>query len=205
MDKTSVLCFVVGAAIGAVAGWGVSKKLYESRIDKAVQEVKDAYHARTAEQTSDDENRPTVIKYNRKNAAPKSDELGASEDKPNIVEYAQKLHDSGYVDYSALTRNDDTKKEDEEKTDTPSPRIISAEEFEENEDYRKITMYCYNDGVIADEFENEVPDAERLIGNITDSFDEDECLYVRNDELKCDYEILLERRNYSDVMEDRFV
>ena len=52
--------------------------------------------------------------------------------------------------------------------------------------------------------DNEIEDVDNIVG--LDSLDtfgkyEDDSIYVRNDSLKCDYEILADNSNYSDIIE----
>ena len=61
-----------------------------------------------------------------------------------------------------------------------------------------LTYYSGN-GVLVDDNEEQVDNVEELVGE--DSLKhfgeyEDDSVYVRNDERKCDYEILLDESNY---------
>ena len=63
----------------------------------------------------------------------------------------------------------------------------------------------YADGVLADENDEVIEDVEDAVG--IDSLNhfgeyEDDSVFVRNDARKCDYEILLDQRAYSEVVED---
>ena len=82
------------------------------------------------------------------------------------------------------------------------PYVISPEEFGEFEEYEKISLTYYADKVLADENDEEVDDVDEIVGEESlNHFGEyeDDSVFVRNDRLKCDYEILLDQRNYSDV------
>ena len=93
----------------------------------------------------------------------------------------------------------------EEKKGDPfveKPYVISPEEFGEFEEYEKISLTYYADQVLTDENNEEVDDVEEIVGeeSLTHFGEyEDDSVFVRNDRLKCDYEILLDQRNYSDV------
>lgn len=88
------------------------------------------------------------------------------------------------------------------------PYIISPEEFGENPYYDTISLTYYSDKVLTDEDDIEIEDVDGLIGE--DSLNhfgeyEDDSVFVRNDELQTDYEILLDERAYYDInhqMED---
>ena len=82
------------------------------------------------------------------------------------------------------------------------PRVIPPEEFGE-EDYAVISLNYYADGVLADDWDKVIEDVENTVGeDFANHFGEyeDDSVFVRNDELEKDYEILLDMRNYSDVV-----
>lgn len=82
------------------------------------------------------------------------------------------------------------------------PYVISPEDFG-MWDYEQISLTYYADGVLADDNDEIVDDINETIGE--DSLKhfgeyEDDCVHVRNDARKADYEILLDTRSYSDVV-----
>lgn len=84
------------------------------------------------------------------------------------------------------------------------PYVISPDEFGEmeDEDYDKVSVTYYADGVLADEYDEVVENVDEIVGeeSLTHFGEyEDDSVFVRNDKLKCDYEILLDQRNYSDI------
>ena len=77
--------------------------------------------------------------------------------------------------------------------------------FVDDEEYEQISLTYYADGVLADENDEVIEDVEDAVG--IDSLNhfgeyEDDSVFVRNDARKCDYEILLDQRTYSEVVED---
>lgn len=80
------------------------------------------------------------------------------------------------------------------------PYVISPEEFGEFEDYEKISLTYYSGNkILADENDEPVEDVDEIVG--IDSLDrfgeyEEDSVFVRNDRLKCDYEILMDSRAY---------
>lgn len=83
------------------------------------------------------------------------------------------------------------------------PYVISPEEFDEN-GYKTKTLFYYNDDVVTDDrgkvlSENSI---EKLIGKeslTTFGQYESDSVFVRNDDLKTDYEILADERNYHEM------
>lgn len=119
----------------------------------------------------------------------------AAREKPDLSEFAEVVEREGY---SAQTN---------EEKPTPKvkgkvPYVISPDEFAEDEDYEKISLTYYADGVLVDE-EDDVVDVSIIGGedilNEFGAFEED-AVYVRNDERKADYEILEDERTFKEVM-----
>ena len=83
------------------------------------------------------------------------------------------------------------------------PYVIKPEEFGEILEYESISLTYYADGVLADEYDEVIDDVDEIVGEeslTTFGQYEDSAVFVRNDARKTDYEILLDLRNYSDVV-----
>ncbi len=86
------------------------------------------------------------------------------------------------------------------------PYVISPEEFGSQSGYTDVSLTYYADGVLADENDEVVDDADDIVGlESLMHFGEyeDDSVFVRNDTRKCDYEILLDQRYYSDVIKTK--
>ena len=82
------------------------------------------------------------------------------------------------------------------------PYVIPPEEFDDSDEYAKLSLTYYSDGVLADENDEIVDDINETVGaDFANHFGEyeDDSVFVRNNRLKCDYEILRDNRSYSDV------
>ena len=95
-------------------------------------------------------------------------------------------------------------KKTEEEIAVDRPYVIQPSEFGEFDDYEKISLTYTADGVLLDDMNEIVDDIEEIVGE--DSLEhfgeyEDDSVYVRNDSKKCDYEILLDQRNYQEIFE----
>ena len=80
--------------------------------------------------------------------------------------------------------------------------IIRPDEFGEYDDYDTISLTYYADHILTDEDDEIVEDIEDKIGfDALSHFGEyeEDSVFVRNDRIKCDYEILLDQRKYSEV------
>lgn len=90
-------------------------------------------------------------------------------------------------------------------TVVPNVYTISPDEFGENDDYKIVGMTYYSDGKLVDDYGNLV-DIDSTIGaNALTLFGEyaDDAVYVRNDDLETDYEVLLDAREYLEVFPNK--
>ena len=127
-------------------------------------------------------------------------EEDADKEKPDLKEYAERLKKEGYTRYSDFGSD-----EEEKPVSEAGPYVIPPEQFGDDEEYEQISLTYYADGVLADENDEVIEDVEDAVG--IDSLNhfgeyEDDSVFVRNDARKCDYEILLDQRTYSEVAED---
>lgn len=71
------------------------------------------------------------------------------------------------------------------------PYLITESEFGERTDYSTETLYFYEDnGVLLDEKEMFVDNADRIIGEALSCFGDDDHIFVRNEYIMADYEII---------------
>lgn len=191
MNKTkNFMLFVLGVAVGSVVTWRYVEKKYEQIAQDEIDSVKEVFSKRETEFTED-----TEVQIKADNA----------KKKPSVIEYAAWLRKRGYTNYSDMV---DEKPEEvkEEPMSVDKPYVIAPEEFGELDDYETISLTYYADQILADDNDVIVDDIEDVVGfDSLNSFGEyeDDSVFVRNDRLKCDYEILLDQRKYSDVIKRR--
>jgi hypothetical protein len=110
-------------------------------------------------------------------------------------EYGELLRNTGYSNYSS------EKRKGEKEVEFREPYVISPEEFGEMNDYEKISLTYYANGILADENDEVIDDIEETVGDALEHFGEyeDDSVFVRNEENVCDYEILFDQRNFSEI------
>lgn len=200
-----LLIFTAGAVTGGLITWQLLKDKYEQRIQDEVKSVQETWERRHSE--------PSKPAQQPVESDAKEKALAARE-KPGIMEYAAKLQNEGYVNYSEMskpaeeapkTTEADTDENDipeEEESIVDEPYVITPGEFGEKDDYDIISLTYYADEVLTDE-ENELVDVENTVGydSLTHFGEyEDDSVFVRNDRRRTDYEILKDYREYSDVV-----
>ena len=86
-----------------------------------------------------------------------------------------------------------------------TPYRIMPDQFSEFSDYSAVELTLYSDGIVADDRDEIVPNAEELLGpNFRSMFKEGEDeLYIRNDERCCDYAILKDLQTYETLEDER--
>lgn len=186
------LAFIVGAGMGSVCTWKLLKRKYELIAQEEIDSVKAAYATR--------EIGKGFVEGFRDGLKVAEDRTQKDEDDVDFKKYASIIQKEGYTDYSRSVE------EKKGEAFVERPYVISPEEFGEFEEYEKISLTYYADEVLADENDEEVDDVDEIVGEESlNHFGEyeDDSVFVRNDRLKCDYEILLDQRNYSDVAKTR--
>lgn len=207
---TKTLLFITGVAFGSVTTYFVMKPKYDKLIEEdraSLKSVYERYERRAGI-------RETVNEIVTKTEEfPDEIETVPQDGKPDL---ADMVRQSEYkTDYSGMYPKPKTKKKKAEKKKEPVvedekeayPYVISPEEFGEKEDeygesYDIITLHYYSDKILTDDRNELLEDVEYTVGY--DSLNhfgeyEDDTVFVRNDRLKADYEILLELEKYSDV------
>lgn len=190
---SNVLIFTAGLAIGSVVTWKLLKTRYEQIAQEEIDSVYEAISRRDeVEETGDSV--AEDLKDGIERAGEGFEKAGEAVRKAaiDIREYAETLSKNNYTNYN------DAK----EAIKVKRPYVIPPEDFGELDDYDTISLTYYSDGVLADDMDEIVEDVDDIVGR--DSLShfgeyEDDSVFVRNDNMRADYEILLDERKYSDV------
>lgn len=173
---TYAYVFCVSAAASSAVAWYLTKKKYEKMAQVEIDSVKKVKRER--KETVDSVAKPV----------PKKEE-------PVVLKYLNKIKDTGYAG--------DTVTDPRPTLSPDRPYVIKPEDFGEFYDYEKVSLTYYADHVLADSNDDRVDDVDATVGSeALGSFGdyEDDSVFVRNDRLKCDYEILLDEETYSEVL-----
>ena len=190
--STKLFIFAAGVAFGTAVTWFGAKRYWEQVANDEIESMKEWLARRVEEQDE---------KAEEQSSEPAEKPTSPSM-KPNLMEYAAMVKDLGYTDYSRRTEEPEKEaKEDEEVDDMDRPHVIEPEEFGEC-DYEEVSLTYYADGVLTDEQDNLIEDVDGMVGeDYAEHFGEyeDDSVFVRNDRLQTDFEILADQRNYSDL------
>ena len=176
------LYFLLGLAIGAGAATLICKKYYDGKIEEEVESVKQAFKKTDP---SEDKPEPEPVEKTVEHSTP----LQKNEGVKDLRDYANLLRKSGY--------NGPEKKD-------PIYTIAPDEFGEDEENYEQVSLMFYADDVLCDENDEVMEDRENYIGDALNHFGEWEpdAVYVRNELLHIEYEILKDERPFSEVSED---
>lgn len=195
MSIKNLIFMAVGAGIGAAVTYKLTKDKYEQILQEEIDSVKEVLLANKKDVESSE-----VV--NDKDEIEKISETTPEEKteyekivKENYTKYSKKEEISEAeeneddIDFSVITKD--------------HPYVIPPEEFGLMDDYDEIMLTYYADKVLADELDDLIDDIDGKIGfdslNEFGKYEED-TVCVRNDILKCDYEILKDPRTYMDVI-----
>ena len=172
------LSFAVGAVTGGLISWRVTKKKMGAIVDEELASIRKAY------------SREEGIKKLKEKVPDKPDISEVVNQIKDQEVYQQKVRDMNYS--NPLT-------EEQEK-----PYVIVPDDFGMFSDYDTDTLYFYDDGYLVDENDDELTkeDVEKYVGfDALNHFGEyeDDVVYVRNDIMKRDFEIILEHTNRKDI------
>lgn len=185
--STNMFIFAAGAAIGSAVTWFCVKKYYEKIANDEIDSMKEWLARRVEEQDKHDEDQTPD-----EAAEPVEEpEEESNDDRATYEEMVDRLSYNNY--YHGPTKEVD---------DMDEPYVIKPEIFGEEDDYEEVSLTYYADGVLCDERDNRIKDIAGTVGeDYAEHFGdyEDDSVFVRNDRLKTDFEILKDWRNYSDL------
>jgi len=188
---SKVFIFAAGVAIGSVVTWRILKPKYERLVEEEIQSVREAFGVNMAP-TEDPAEESDEVDF---------EELARKADEEAHAKRIQRYNE--IIERERYLANSDIEKEEHMSMD--EPHVITPEEFDEHEDYSTEFLTYYANGILVkDIYDEVVPDREieELIGreSLNHFGDyEDELVHVRNDRLKCDFEISIDTKKYIDV------
>lgn len=172
----NVLIFAAGAAIGSVVTWKLIEEKYKKLADEEIASVKGTFMHRQALNVKDVE----------QDEATRDDEIFNE-----TVEYNNKVSSElKYVEEEPKAKPDETE---------GIIAIIASEEYGTEPGFDTKSWMYWADKVVTDEYDTIVEDPTKEIGSTLSQFDDEEIemVYVRNGNLKCDYEILRSEKEFN--------
>ena len=183
--------------------WKVVKTKYDRLIQEEIDSVKEAFaevygaHEDISDEECTDEadddcepaNGARQINWSDLEDLDEDDDDTYTPTKEDLLEYEGLTHN--YHDEKGGVR--EVKKE---------PYVIAPYDYGELDDYSRIELTYYLDGILEDDDCHIITDADDLIGPkalTTFGEYEDDAVFVRNDELRTDFQILKDYRTYDEA------
>lgn len=184
MNKVSI--GLIFFAMGSAAGFITSEKLLKCKYEQLVQEEVDSVKA--------------AFSKHEKSTVDKSKGL-------NRI-FTPKTTKSERTNYRKLGESLKYLEKEEGGSLEMRPRIITPDEFGNQDGYDEISLTYYADETLTDDLDHPMDEdeIEETIGKGSLShFGEYEAdsVFVRNDRLKVDYEILMDQRTYAQILEEK--
>lgn len=201
--------FVTGLVIGSVVTYVVVKDKFEKITQEEIDSVKEVFGRRVekeadkkVEKIAEKEVEKIRKEYNDYNSLTK-----------NYTSYSK--NETEEDDCAKVENEDDCAKVEDEDgvelfeveraSDSDRPYVIDPWDFGGEDGYDTITLNYYADGVLTDDDDNVIEDEEidDIVGkDFAEHFGEYEkdCVCVRNDRLKVDYEICRDIIKYSTLL-----
>lgn len=185
----NIIMFAAGALIGSLATYALVKNKFEKQAQEEIDSVKEVFSRRVKDE-ADKQVKEEVVKIRNEY------------NEYNSLTYNYKSHDNEKILDEKYENQDVDCDEPEEPIDRPY--VIAPEEAGMVSGYDIITLTHYEgDNILADDCDELVEDIDNVVGeDYVKHFGEyeDDAVYIRNDRLKADYEILKDTRYYEDVV-----
>ena len=195
------LCiFGAGVIAGAFVAARAVKEKYQQEAEEEIAEMREYYRELKKESTK--------VETAEDDTKEESKEESKEDFKPieELAEAEEIIKDRGYINYTHYNDTDIKENNKEEQVDENEIYIIDPEEYGgENGEYDTASLTYFKDGVLTDEVDEIV--AYNIIGgeeNLQPFKDHPDCnaVYVRDDNIMVDYEILRDPYQYDEYKMD---
>lgn len=196
----NVILFTSGSVIGAIVSWIATKNAYQKKNQEDLESVREFYKQKEKDIIAQlqKEYGFEIKKEKKETDSPKKDTTRIAGSKIDYTKFYNDLSSDPPDDILAETTKPILPPE-------AIPYIIDPEEYGEDDDYETLTLTYYSDDVLVDEDDEPVVNRDEVVGSESlKRFGEfvADTVFVRNERLKCDYEILRDNRKYSDILDE---
>ena len=205
----NLIIFTVGAAIGSAVTWKIVKDRYEKIVQEEIKSVKEVFYDRfndsneesSSEESGDEMSEEDPISDYRKINWDELEDLDPSEleEEEYQADYAGAVV-SKYEDIANIYKEGGA--DNMPSSEPREPYIIEPIEFGELDGYKTFELTYYEDGILEDEDYEIVRNPEEILGpDALGSFGEyeDDSVFVRNERLRADFQILKDYRTYDEA------
>ena len=206
----NLIIFTVGAAFGSAVTWKIVKDRYEKIVQEEIKSVKEVFSDRfnssneetSSEESDEDMPEEDPVSDYRKICWDDLEDLDPSE-------LEEEEYQADLAEYAVVSKYEDIaniyKEGGADNMPTSEPRepyVIEPIEFGELDGYKTFELTYYEDGILEDEDYDIVKNPEEILGPYAlGSFGEyeDDSVFVRNERLRADFQILKDYRTYDEA------
>ena len=200
----NLIIFTAGAAIGSAVTWKVVKDRYEKIVQEEIKSVKEVFSDRfnssneevSSEESDEEMSEEDHVSDYRKICWDDLEDLDPSE-------LEEEEYQADLIEYEDIANIYKEGGADNMPTSEPrEPYVIEPIEFGELDDYKTFELTYYEDGILEDEDYDIVKNPEEILGpDALGSFGEyeDDSVFVRNERLHADFQILKDYRTYDET------
>lgn len=168
------IAFIAGAVAGSCVAWKALEKKYKRIADDEIESVKEVFNRKLNKKVEEAKQQTVQEKY------------------------------GDIVDSLGYKKETNNKEDEKDMVEKAKVYVIPPEVFGELDGYETVSLTYYADKVLVDNVTNKViKNVDKIVGrNSLNTFGEyeDDSVFVRNEDLETDYEILLDMRKYSDIV-----
>lgn len=197
LDKKNIIFLVIGLGIGGAIGWVGCKKRYEEVVNEEIDSMKEHFEKKYIQFVNEIEEETKKEKEQEQ----------VKEEKPEEPDYQGIIKKLNYNQFSTKSTKPVVEDKEPEMTlETSKPRLITQDEFIDNNGYEKVVLsYFEDDEILMDATDNVLENGIMIIGeeNLQEFGiieEEEDTIYVRNDLMGCDYEVVMENGSYADYI-----
>lgn len=211
MSKGTIISAFASFAVGVSVGWFVSSRLlkhrYEQKAEEEIAKVREFYVDKEKKVETAKKAKEAKADYKGESTDTPDPKVSSSFDMSNYKETVASNVKKNYSEYFAKDQKITTIEDDPKERS--GPYMISPDDFGEraDDDYDCETYYFYKDGTVADADNNIIDNYTKIVGTeCLNNFgyypEEPYSVFVRNDKLKLDVEIInLPDKTWADVVE----
>lgn len=200
----NLIIFTVGAAFGSAVTWKIVKDRYEKIVQEEIKSVKEVFSDRfnssneetSSEESDEDMSEEDPVSDYRKICWDDLEDLDPSE-------LEEEEYQADLIEYEDIANIYKEGGADNMPTSEPrEPYVIEPIEFGELDGYKTFELTYYEDGILEDEDYDIVKNPEEILGpDALGSFGEyeDDSVFVRNERLRADFQILKDYRTYDEA------
>lgn len=190
-----IISFLIGAGIGSGVTYILIRSNYEKIANEEIEEAREMYKEKLKEFVEDLEKGNVETK----------EEVKEAEKTEEKIDYGKIIEKLNYNEFSGAKAPVVQPVEDD-KDEIDSERYsISVDEFVNDDEYDKMTLYYFEDDQVFTNFEyGVIEEGEELVGsdNLDDvEFVEEGVTYIRNEKYGVDYEVVLKTGSYAEHLE----